>query len=266
MTIKFISSRENATYKEIKQLASSPQVRRKSGRTVLDGIHLCDAYLSQIGRPVICIAGESAGLHPEVAAILERCKAMGTDCLQFPDTLYRALRQVEHGVDIMFVVNAPAFERPPVLNTSAVLLDTVQDPGNLGSILRSAAAAGVRDVYCSPGTTFVWSPKVLRAGMGAHFHLRLFENINLAQLIQTASVPVIATSSHASQTIFELDLTTPCGWLFGNEGNGVSLELLSLASHQVSIPHAGAIESLNVAACAAVCFFEQLRQSRLLKT
>jgi TrmH family RNA methyltransferase len=98
--------------------------------------------------------------------------------------------------------------------------------------------------------------------MGAHFVVDIYENSDLSALIQAASIPVIATSSHAKQTIFEYDLSKKFAWLFGHEGQGVSAELLACASVQLAIPHDPAMESLNVAASAAVCFFEQLRQTK----
>ncbi len=260
MSIKAITSRDNPRFKELRQLADSSQARRRAGRTLLDGVHLCATYLQQVGMPRSCLIGESARAHPEAAAILAQCDAGPATCLVLPDQLFGALSQVEHGVDLLFEIDTPAATAAPPLQQSAVLLDNLQDPGNLGSILRSAAAAGIETVYCSSGTAFAWSPKVLRAGMGAHFLLRIAENVDLAGLIKAAHVPVVATSSHATATLYALDLRTPVAWLFGHEGQGVSAELLGLASHRVGIPQPGAVESLNVAASAAVCFFEQVRQ------
>lgn len=258
--MKTISSRENSLYKELKLLASSSQARRKAGRTLLDGIHLCDAYLRQVGAPALCVASEGAMAHPEVATIVQRCESGKVQCILLPDALYQALSQVEHGIGLLFVVDTPRAMLPDALTRPAVLLDNLQDPGNLGSVLRSAAAAGIEDVFCSRTTAFAWSPKVLRAGMGAHFQLNIFENVDLSAMMHAARVPVLATSSHASQRIFDVDLRQPVAWLFGHEGQGVSAELLELATQQVSIPHLGNMESLNVAASAAVCFFEQVRQ------
>ncbi|TFV94920.1 RNA methyltransferase, partial [Oxalobacteraceae bacterium OM1] len=113
---------------------------------------------------------------------------------------------------------------------------------------------------CGQGTAFAWSPKVLRAGMGAHFLLEIVEHADLEAVITASRVPVLATSSHATRRVYEVDLRRPVAWLFGHEGQGVSERLLALAREQVAIPHAGDMESLNVAACAAVCLFEQLRQ------
>lgn len=258
--MKLISSRDNPLYKELKHLALHAQAQRKAGRSLLDGVHLCEVYLQQIGLPSICLVNQDSVDHAEVAPILAQCSAGRTQCIVLPDSLYGALSQVEHGVGLLFVIDLPTAVIPRNLTQSAVLLDRLQDPGNLGSILRSAAAAGIEQVFCSAGTAFAWSPKVLRAGMGAHFLLEIFENADLSALLQNASIPIMATSSHAAMRVFDADLRQPVAWLLGHEGQGVTEELLTMATHQVAIPHRGAMESLNVAASAAVCFFEQLRQ------
>ncbi|WUR11095.1 RNA methyltransferase [[Empedobacter] haloabium] len=259
--MKTITSRDNAQYKDLKHLATSSQARRKAGRTLLDGVHLCETWLQLRGHPEQCIVSETALHNPEVAAIVAGLEAEHAHVLCFPDALYAALSQVEHGVGIMFLVETPQRATPAALSVNAVLLDNVQDPGNVGSILRSAAAAGIREVYCSAGTAFCWSPKVLRAAMGAHFVLDIFENVELAPLLDGAPIATLATSGYARQRLYDVDLKQPVAWVFGHEGQGVSDQLLNLARHQVVIPHLGQVESLNVAACAAVCFFEQVRQN-----
>ncbi|WP_075791926.1 TrmH family RNA methyltransferase [Massilia putida] len=264
--MKSVTSRDNPFYKELKHLAGSSHALRKAGRSLLDGVHLCQAYLDLIGQPLHCIVSEGALANPEVAAIVDRVEAARASAqstvISLPDALFGALSQVEHGIHLLFLVDTPRPATPEALVQSAVLLDGVQDPGNAGSILRSAGAAGIRQVYCSPGTASIWSPKVLRAAMGAHFVLEIFENVDLAALVRAARVPVLATSGYASERIYDVDLSRPVAWLLGHEGKGVSDTLLNLATHRVVIPHAGAVESLNVAACAAVCFFEQLRQQQ----
>lgn len=258
--MKSITSRENPLYKEFKHLATSSQARRKAGRTLLDGVHLCEAYLQHLGLPQCCIVSEDSMHHPEVMTLLGNIENTGTQCISLPDTLYKALSQVEHGVGLMFIIATPSPEFPAILTASSVVLDNLQDPGNLGSILRSAAAAGIKNVFCSQGTAFAWSPKVMRAGMGAHFLLNIFENVDLPALLATARIPVLATSSHTRQTIYQTRLDQEVVWLFGHEGQGVSAELMALATETVTIPQQAAIESLNVAASAAICFFEQVRQ------
>ena len=263
MSVTFISSRDNLLYKELKQLASSSQARRRTGRTMLDGVHLCDAYLQAVGMPLLCVVSEAAQQVAEVAPILSKCESDKVQCIVFPDALYGALSQVEHGIDLLFIIDMPHLEAAATLGQSAVLLDNLQDPGNLGSILRSAAAAGIEHVYCNTGTALAWSPKVLRAGMGAHFLLKIFEGADLVELVKNSKIPVVATSSHVHRRLYDLDLNGPVAWLFGHEGQGVSADLLEQATHRIAIPHLGAIESLNVAASAAICFFEQVRQKTL---
>jgi TrmH family RNA methyltransferase len=260
--MKTVSSRDNAFYKELKALATSSQARRKAGRSLLDGVHLCQSWLDLKGLPVHCVVSEDALGNPEVAGIVERVEAGRGHVTALPEALFGAISQVEHGVSLVFVIDTPTPAPPRVLTQSAVLLDGVQDPGNVGSILRSAGAAGIRQVWCSPGTAFCWSPKVLRAAMGAHFVLEIFENADLPAVVRAAQVPVLATSGYAAESLYDpaLDLAGPVAWVLGHEGQGVSDELLNLASRRVAVPHAGQVESLNVAACAAVCFFEQLRQ------
>jgi TrmH family RNA methyltransferase len=258
--MKAISSRDNPLYKELKRLAGSSQERRDSGRTILDGIHLCQAYLQCAGMPLDCVASEADLRHPEVEPLLARCQAGRARCIVLPDALYRAIGQVESGVGVSFVIEVPRPALPAALDGAAVLLDRVQDPGNLGSIIRTAAAAGIESVFCGSGSAAPWAPKVLRAGMGAHFLLTVHEDADLRALLAGARIPVLATSPRAPRGLYECDLRGPVAWLFGHEGQGVADELLALASEQVSIPQPGGVESLNIGASAAICLFEQVRQ------
>ncbi|MFN5099737.1 MAG: TrmH family RNA methyltransferase [Burkholderiaceae bacterium] len=280
MSLRSIQSRDNAQYKQLRQWASSAQARRKSGMTLLDGVHLCEAWLQHRGVPALCVVAESALSHPEVAALVAQCESNANsnaksksntnttagvaECVLLPDALFTPLGQVQHGVGILFAVKVPdaavSGHASPSLQSAALLLDSVQDPGNLGTILRTAAAAGIQQIYCSPGTAAVWSPKVLRAGMGAHFVLEIYEDVDLVQLIQQASVPVYATQPDAPKTIYTADLRAPSAWLFGHEGQGVTEQLLALATERLSIPQSAQVESLNVAASVAICLFEQRRQ------
>ena len=262
MNSRVISSRDNPQYKQIRQLATSAQARRKAGMTVLDGVHLCEAWLQHRGSPTMCVAGEGARDNVEVARVVNQCEQLGAECLWLPDALFAPLSQVEHGVALLFVVETPSSLPQHTLDGAALLLDGLQDPGNLGSILRTAAAAGMPRVFCSRGTVSAWSPKVLRAGMGAHFVLEIIEDADLQALLKEASVPVYATSSHAPHTIYEADLMAPSAWLFGHEGQGVADGLLAAATATLTIPQQSDMESMNVAASVAVCLFEQLRQQR----
>ncbi|MCD6026847.1 MAG: methyltransferase [Solimicrobium sp.] len=255
--MKLISSRENALYKEIKKLANSSQARRKAECTLLDGVHLCQSYLHTVGQPQWCVVNEVSQSHPEIAELLAKTDRQ----LMMTDVLYQSLSQVEHGVGLFFVAPIPKSLLPHQVTQTAVMLDNLQDPGNVGSLLRSAAAAGIQQVFCSVGTVSAWSPKVMRAAMGAHFLLDIVENVDLLQLLLNTEIPILATSSHTTRTVYDCDLQQPVVWLFGHEGQGLSQELMNCSTQQVTIPHFGNMESLNVAASAAICFFEQVRQN-----
>jgi TrmH family RNA methyltransferase len=145
---------------------------------------------------------------------------------------------------------------------ACVMLEDLQDPGNLGSILRSCAAAGVTHVLLSKGSVRAWSPRVLRAGMGAHFMLDIHEDTDLGAAARDFPGTLLATRPRAPRTVFDTDLTGKVGFMFGNEGAGLSAALLGSAHAVISIPLPGRAESLNVAAAAAVCLFERVRQRR----
>ncbi|HEY6513225.1 MAG TPA: RNA methyltransferase, partial [Burkholderiaceae bacterium] len=159
---------------------------------------------------------------------------------------------------IGFVVDAPA---APALAPAqpSVGLDRLQDAGNVGAILRSAAAFGFVQVLALKGTAALWSPKVLRAGMGAHFGLRLVEGLS-EDTLTALQMPLLATSSHAALAIHETMLPWPCAWVMGHEGQGISAGLRARCEREVRIPQPGGGESLNVAAAAAVCLYESARQ------
>jgi RNA methyltransferase, TrmH family len=261
--MKAIVSRDNALYKRLKALAGSTPQQRRSGQALLEGLHLASAYLDSAGQPEWCVVTESALAHPEAQQIVARVEAQR--CISLSDALFGQLSSLVNGIGMLFLVNRPAPELPARIapeQGSAVVLDGVQDAGNVGSILRSAAAAGVGRVFCAPGTAYAWSSKVLRAGMGAHFLLDIHEDVPAETLLARLDTPAALTDSHGAQALDACDLRGPMVWVFGNEGAGVSAPWRASRALRVTIPQPGGMESLNVAAAAAVCLFEQCRQQR----
>lgn len=258
--VRQVTSPHNQAFKGLKQLAGSSKHRKRSKQTLVEGVHLCESYLQHKGTPLICVYTEPALKHQEVLDILESCSSDSVQKILLSEANFKTISSLENGIGIMFVVAIPDTEPPMQVASSALLLEDVQDPGNMGAILRTAAAAGVTEVYASTGSSSAWSPRVLRAGMGAHFVLNIYENSNLGDVIKSSRVQVLATSLEASESIYSKNLTKPAAWLFGNEGAGVSDELMSLGVDKVIIPQNSDVESLNVAASVAVCLFEQRRQ------
>lgn len=256
--MKAITSRDNPFYKRLKALAGSTHQQKKSGHALLEGFHLATAYLDAAGQPETCVVTDGALGQAEAQAIVARVEP--SRVVTLPDALFGQLSTVVNGVGLLFVVEKLTAPLPQRVEATCVVLDGVQDAGNVGSILRSAAAAGVRHVFCAPGTAYAWSSKVLRAGMGAHFLLDVHEDVEPATLIERLAVPVTITDSHGAKSLYECDLSGPLAWVFGNEGAGVSAPWREAVTHKVTIPQPGGMESLNVAAAAAVCLFEQCRQ------
>ncbi len=255
---KRIQSRDNAWYKSLQRLATSSRERRAQGRAILDGPHLIEVWRSNGAVAEALVVSESGYARPEARALFETTSARTRVVLV--DRLFDGVAQVSTPVGIMAVVPTPEPAPLPDRIGDAVLVDGVQDAGNLGSILRSAAAAAVNDVFLSTGTVFAWSPRVLRAGMGAHFALTIREGVRLDALLGRCTGRIAAAETLGTTSLHECDLRGPVAWIFGSEGAGVSAALAGQATDRVRIPMPGRTESLNVAAAAAVCLFEQVRQ------
>ncbi|QID18018.1 RNA methyltransferase [Nitrogeniibacter mangrovi] len=260
-----IQSRDNPLVKKIRALAHSGRDRRKLGQTVLDGAHLVDAA-RQGGYALreVLLSDSGAGRPEHLALIAALPDEVRQVCV--PDALFRQLSPVESPSGLLAVIDLPETRRTLPTEGDVLLLDRVQDAGNLGTLLRSAAAAGVPVAVLTPGCAQAWSPRVLRAGMGAHFRLDIIESDDPVAWLERYRGAVYATTlGPGSRDLFETDLRASGVWLFGAEGAGVSPALLAHASHPLVIPMPGAIESLNVAAAAAIGLFEQLRQRRFTR-
>jgi TrmH family RNA methyltransferase len=253
-TTSRITSRDNPLLVRLRRLARDGAAYRRMGQVWLEGDHLCAALRARGGVAVQAVLSESAwqdGRLRDLAGWAQKVAVV-------PEALYAAISALESPAGIGFLLDLPA---PPPLDPAApgVVLDRVQDAGNVGSILRSAAAFGVRQVLALKGTAALWSPKVLRAGMGAHFALRLVEGLD-EEALAALQLPLLATSSHAGALLPEAALPAACTWVLGHEGQGVSDTMLARCALQVRIPQPGGEESLNVAAAAAVCLYESARR------
>lgn len=253
--MKLIQSRDNPLFKELRRLAESGRERKKSGRTLLDGLHLVESFEAACGPVERLFISEAGAARPEIAGFVA-----GRDVVLLSDALLRELGIVEHPSGLLAVAPIPASAGMPRLDADALLLDGVQDPGNLGTLLRTAAAAGFRQAILSRDCAGAWSPKVLRAGQGAHFALQIFEDADLPGFLADYSGTSIATSLDDAEPLFQARWSQPVAWVFGSEGQGVRPEVLAAARLRVRIPMPGRVESLNVGAAAAICLFETVRR------
>lgn len=243
---QLITSAANPLVKELRKLSRDSHAYRKLGRVWLEGDHLCSAALRRGVRPEIAVFSQSLWTEGSFGPSGQSARDVIVS-----DEIFRSISSLESPARMGFVIEAPA--RPTIdPGAPTVVLDRLQDAGNVGSILRSAAAFGFAQVIAMKGTAALWSPKVLRAGMGAHFGLFLVESAEPSEL-DALQVPLVATSSHEGQLIHEAELPRPCAWLFGHEGQGLDDKLARRAKLAVRIAQPGGEESLNVAAAAAIC-------------
>ena len=253
--MKLIQSRDNAFFKSLKRLAESGRERRKTGQTLLDGVHLVEAYEAAFGSVETLVVTESAQTGSEIAVFVA-----GRETVVLADSLMRDLGLVDTPSGLLALVKMPNASVTVNRENDVILLDNVQDPGNVGTLLRTAAAAGIKQALLSPGCAAAWSPKVLRAGQGAHFALSIHEDVDLAGFMAEYQGTTVVTTLDDATSLYEAHWDGPLAWIFGAEGQGVRPELLAAARLRIRIPMPGAVESLNVAAAAAICLFEALRR------
>jgi len=244
--IAHVTSRDNPLLKELRRLAQDPGGYRKAGKIWLEGDHLCRAALLRGVRPSVAVFSES--FWPRAPA---DWASAANKTVVVTDALLATVSGLESPAPVGFVLDLPPMPQVQP-DAPSVVLDRLQDAGNVGSVLRSAAAFGFTQIIALKGTAALWSPKVLRAGMGAHFGLHLIEGAQ-AEALDALRVPLIATSSHRGDWLHATRLPKPCAWLFGHEGQGVSPELEARAAQHIRIMQPGGEESLNVAAAAAIC-------------
>ena len=273
---QLITSRDNPLVQRLRKHAQDPSAYRKLGEVWLEGDHLCAACLTR-GVPVaLAVVADTAWLgehgvaagHDGLARRLSELARQADKVVVVPEALWKVFTGLESPARIGFLltrqVDAGAEDAGSGLRPglASVVLDRVQDAGNVGSILRSASAMGFAQVVALKGTAALWSPKVLRAGMGAHFALHLVEQVG-AEDLDRLGVPLVATSSHTDQMLPSAPLPEPCAWVMGHEGQGVAEAIMQRCQLRVAIPQPGGEESLNVAAAAAVCLYESMRRRHM---
>lgn len=255
-----ISSRQNRFYKEWLRLAQLAGGSR-SDYVLLEGVHLSTAWLQHFGAPDAVILDQS---QINESTLTELCDTLATDVpiYALSSGLFKGLSDVVNPQGVIFVVPKLSPQALKEINQTCVLLDRVQDPGNLGTILRTVAALGIQHVFLTPGTVSAWSPKVLRSAQGAHFLTNIHEQVDFELWVKGLKIPLALTLlSPQSRSLYDSDLRGPIAWAFGNESQGVNSHWQDVAKHSLVIPHTDQIESLNVSVAAAVCLFEHHRQN-----
>jgi len=252
-----IRSRENLRVKALLRLAGDARERRDRGLALIEGVHLVETFVGQGGIPASLIVSEAALARTEITDLIRRSRV--SPCV-LAENLFKRISDAESPSGIAAEISIPDAKIDPESSTGCVFLDGLQDAGNVGAILRTAAAFGVQDVLFGRGCADPWSTKALRAGMGGHFFLRISASADLAGDVGRFGGISICTAARGGAPIESIDLAGRIGWIFGNEGVGVSARVEAKATHRGTIVTLGGAESLNVAASAAICLYERLRQ------
>lgn len=252
-----ITSKDNPTIKTVTALLTQSRQRKKSGQTVIEGTHLLDAYLNADLMPDTVIVSEYGLANREISQLLYRLK--GVKLVTVSEQLYKDIRTLGESLPIMAMIEMPTLSLNYPITQDCLIINGVQDNGNLGTLLRTASAIGVKTVICTTGTAQAYAPKTLRASMGANFSLNIYENVSVEKVLDMVEVPLFATSSHTENLIYRTDLTQPLALIMGHEGQGVDEILLNQAT-PIALPQPNGQESLNVAIAGSLCLYEMLRQ------
>lgn len=256
MSFKHITSRDNPIFKQLKKFADNAKERRAEGKTLLDGVHLIESYMAVFGMPDVLIIPEGKS-SVEATGLIQELSDIST--VMLPTLMFSELTPVASSTGILALAKIPQFVIPESPNF-VLMLEDIQDPGNLGSMLRTAAAAGVEVAYLSTGCTDAWSPKALRGGQGAQFVLPIVERVDLVQELQHFKGTSYATAMQGD-SLYLQDFTGATAFVIGNEGAGLKSQTIASTTKAINIPMAAeSVESLNAGAAAAICLFECRRQ------
>lgn len=263
-TYSRIDSPANERVKQLAKMVGNTNALRAQGLACAEGLHLCAELFKHLPRHLREVwIPEPLLNHAEWLALHPLECAVNTRFVVVPPAVYKKMSSLSSPTGPLVVFAPPEDLCAPNLENNLLVLDGIQDPGNVGVVLRNAAAAGIQQVAYSAQSAWVWGDKTLRAGMGAQFALRFCKESTVLDALQSAHTPPPIRStclSDRSESLYQLDLTTPGVWVFGSEGQGVSQAWLQRATVHVRIPQSNAVESLNVASSSAVCLFEQRRQ------
>lgn len=264
-----IESEVNARFKRWRRLAEESRAVKKESATLLEGIHLAQVVLAHPALVKAVLLNErqaTAEARDLGNKLSELAKA---PLFALTPALYQALSPVEHGVGLMVEIALPTLtlgqQKAHLAQAPhALYLDGVQDAGNAGTLIRTAVAAGVKTIVASPSSALLWTPKVLRAGMGAHFGATIIENVSAHDFRAQYPGTLLAADARGGEDLFACtdypEPTKGVAWIMGAEGPGVSEAALEVSNRRFYIPIEADCESLNVAAAAAVCMFEQRRR------
>ena len=252
-----ITSQQNPKIKQIRKLNSGSKYRRRFGLFAVEGIRILEEALQSAFEPEWVIYTED--LDQRGRQLLENYQALHIPCDPVTTEVLEAASDTETPQGMLGVFPLVSLPLPPSPRL-LVILDSLRDPGNLGTLMRTSLAANVDGLLLSPGSVDPFSPKVVRSAAGAHFKLPV-HNATWSEIADmTQDLPLLLAEMEKGPSLWETDLTGPVGIILGSEAHGPGPEARELASTSVHIPISSSIESLNAAVAGAVLLFEINRQ------
>ncbi len=256
-----ITSTQNPKIQRIRDLLAHSRSRSEQKAFVIEGIRLVEEAVQSGVKPEIFYY--SSQINPRGMDLIEKVRFAGIPIEEIESSLMNRLSDTERSQGILAVIPEKHVVLPETLDFILVL-DSIKDPGNMGTILRTACAAGVNAVFLSPKCVDIYSPKVLRSAMGAHFKLPMVEiNWHLMKTeISSGSIEpeIYLADVRQGEPLWKCDLTLPIALIISSEATGASPEAVEIASQKIHIPMPGGFESLNASMAAAVLLFEVVRQ------
>jgi len=258
---EIITSSKNQHIQFVRELLAKRSARENSGLFIVEGVRLAEEAVNSAVPARLVLYSEACS---ERGRELVRQAGLTSDQVyQVKNDVLAALSDTETSQGLLMVMPVSPIGLPKVVDFLLVI-DQVRDPGNLGTILRSAVAAGVQGVYCTPGSVDVWSPKVVRSAMGAHFHLPIlgagWEEVLAYCKEQPAALTIFLAESGGGTSLWQADLKKPLALVIGGEAEGATQQVKQGVDVFLNIPMPGGFESLNAAVAASILMFEVVRQ------
>ena len=259
MMNKIIDSKHNPSYKYFKKIAAKKSFRKEKNKTILVGPHIINTFL-EAKKDIECFIKDEKTKSLEIQEIIK--SNPNVDCYDLKHVLFLELSDLKSSNGLIALIKIPVETNLEIKKGLNLFVDGIQDPGNLGSILRTAEAAGIGSVFLSKSSAELWSPKTLRGSQGAQVNLKCYENQDLLSLCDQVSIPIYSLSI-CGNSLYDSDIPKDLILILGSEGGGINDEIFSKSTKSISIPMQGYVESLNVGAAASIFIYEYFRRYQL---
>lgn len=256
---RIIDSKHNSTYKYLKKIATKKSFRKEHNKTILVGPHVIKSFLDGKKEIEYFIKDENSESHE----INETIKLNpNKDIVILKHSLFLELSDLKSSNGLIALIKIPLEIKSEIKKGLNLFIDGIQDPGNLGSILRTAEAAGVNSIYLSEKSADLWSPKTLRGSQGAHVNLGCHENYDLVALCDEVKLPIYSLNL-SGESLYNVEIPKDFVLVLGNEGRGIDKNIIIKSTKCISIPMNGLVESLNVGAAASIFIYEYFKKFQL---